>query len=82
LWVSCVDLIASHSDSIVIVSEKDDYIPSRRFGKGSLRKQLLGYCTQEELDLVLKAAKAEGRSRSSFVALAAIERAKKILGRS
>jgi len=65
-----------------LVAEKDDYIPSRRFGKGSLRKQLLGYCTQEELELVLKAAKAEGRSKSSFVALAAIQRAKKVLGRS
>jgi uncharacterized protein (DUF1778 family) len=42
---------------------------------------LNAYCTQEELDLVLEAAKAEGRSKSSFVAFAAIERAKKILGR-
>lgn len=75
------DLLVHHSDSIREVARKDSYIPSRRFGKGSLRKQLNAYCTQEELDLVLEAAKAEGRSKSSFVAFAAIERAKKILGR-
>ena len=56
-----------------------EHIPSRRTGKTPLGAKVFSYYTQEERRLIEKAAKAERRSLSSFVALAALERAQRIL---
>jgi hypothetical protein len=58
---------------------KKEHIPSRRTGKSPLGAKVFSYHTQEEHRLLVKAAKLERRSLSSFVALAAIERAERIL---
>ena len=56
-----------------------EHIPSRRTGKTPLGAKVFSYYTQEERRLLEKAAKLERRSLSSFVALAAIERAQRII---
>jgi hypothetical protein len=58
---------------------KRDHIPSRRTGKTPLGAKVFSYYTQEERRLLEKAAKLERRSLSSFVALASIERAQRII---
>ncbi len=58
---------------------KREHIPSRRTGKTPLGAKVFSYYTQDERKLLEKAAKAERRSLSSFVALAALERAQRIL---
>lgn len=75
----CVILL---SGSITMVAKKDSYIPSRRTGKGPLGAKVFSYYTQDERRLVEKAAKLEHRSLSSFVAIAAVERAQRVLGRN
>ena len=75
----CVILL---SGSITTVAKKDTYIPSRRTGKGPLGAKVFSYYTQDERRLVEKAAKLEHRSLSSFVAIAAVERAQRVLGRN
>jgi hypothetical protein len=69
------------SGSIKSVAKKDRYIPSRRTGKAPLGAKVFSYYTQEERQLVEKAAELEHRSLSSFVAIAAVERAQRVLGR-
>jgi uncharacterized protein DUF1778 len=61
---------------------KKDHIPSRRTGKIPLGAKVFSYYTQEERRLIEKAARMEHRSLSSFVAVAAIERAQRVLSRS
>jgi uncharacterized protein (DUF1778 family) len=58
---------------------KREHIPSRRTGKTPLGAKVFSYYTQEERRLLERAAKQERRSLSSFVALAAIERAQRII---
>jgi uncharacterized protein (DUF1778 family) len=58
---------------------KKEHIPSRRTGKSSLGAKVFSYYIQEECRLLEKAAKLERRGLSSFVALAAIERAQRIV---
>jgi uncharacterized protein (DUF1778 family) len=58
---------------------KKDHIPSRRTGKIPLGAKVFSYYTQDERRLLEKAAKQERRSLSSFVALAALERAHRII---
>ena len=70
------------SGSIATVAKKDTYIPSRRTGKGPLGAKVFSYYTQDERRLIEKAAKVEHRSLSSFVAIAAVERAQRVLGRN
>ncbi len=65
-----------------IVAKKDQIIPSRRTGKVPLGAKVFSYYTQEERKMIEKAAKLEHRSLSSFVALSAIERAQRVLGRT
>ena len=79
LILYCVMLL---SGSIATVAKKDTYIPSRRTGKGPLGAKVFSYYTQDERRLVEKAAKLEHRSLSSFVAIAAVERAQRVLGRN
>jgi hypothetical protein len=74
----CIILL---SGSIKAVAKKD-HIPSRRTGKGPLGAKVFSYYTQDERRLIEKAAKREHRSLSSFVALAAVERAQRVLGRN
>jgi uncharacterized protein (DUF1778 family) len=62
------------------VSKKDQYIPSRRTGKNPLGAKVFSYYTKAERRMIEKAAKAEHRSLSSFVAVAAIDRARRVLG--
>ena len=69
------------SGSISAVAKKDRYIPSRRTGKVPLGAKVFSYYTQDERRLVERAAKLEHRSLSSFVAIAAVERAQRVLGR-
>jgi uncharacterized protein (DUF1778 family) len=57
-------------------------IPSRRTGKKPLGAKVFSYYTQEERRLIEQAAKLEHRSLSSFVALAAMEKAQRVLGRT
>ena len=63
------------------VAKKDRYIPSRRTGKVPLGAKVFSYYTQEERRMIEKAAKQERRSLSSFVAIASVERAQRVLGR-
>ena len=63
------------------MANKDRYIPSRRTGKVPLGAKVFSYYTKEERRLVEKAAKQERRSLSSFVAIASVERAQRVLGR-
>ena len=63
------------------MAKEDPYIPSRRTGKGPLGAKVFSYYTQEERRLIEKAARLEHRSLSSFVAIAAVERARQVLGR-
>ena len=70
------------SGSIKTVAKKDNYIPSRRTGKGPLGAKVFSYYTQDERRLIEKAAKLEHRSLSSFVAIAAVERAQRVVGRN
>jgi uncharacterized protein (DUF1778 family) len=58
---------------------KKEYIPSRRTGKSPLGAKVFSYYTQEERRMLEKAAKVERRSLSSFVALAAVEHAQRVL---
>ncbi len=60
---------------------KKDHIPSRRTGRKPLGAKVFSYYTQEERRLIERAAKLEHRSLSSFVALAAMEKAQRVLGR-
>jgi hypothetical protein len=76
-----VHIIILLSGSIRVVANKDRYIPSRRTGKVPLGAKVFSYYTQEERRLIEKAAKLEHRSLSSFVAIAAVERAQRVLGR-
>jgi hypothetical protein len=69
------------SGSIKTVANKDRYIPSRRTGKVPLGAKVFSYYTQNERRLVERAAKLEHRSLSSFVAIAAVERAQRVLDR-
>jgi uncharacterized protein (DUF1778 family) len=64
------------------VAKEDRYIPSRRTGKTPLGAKVFSYYTLEERRLIERAAKAEHRSLSSFVAIAAVERARRVLGRN
>jgi uncharacterized protein (DUF1778 family) len=61
---------------------KKDHIPSRRTGKKPLGAKVFSYYTQEERRLIEQAARQEHRSLSSFVAIAAIEKAQRVLGRT
>ncbi len=61
---------------------KKDHIPSRRTGKKPLGAKVFSYYTQEERRLIEQAARLEHRSLSSFVAIAALERAQRVLGRT
>jgi uncharacterized protein (DUF1778 family) len=61
---------------------KKDHIPSRRTGKKPLGAKVFSYYTQEERKQIERAARLEHRSLSSFVAIAALERAQRVLGRS
>ena len=64
------------------VANKDRYIPSRRTGKAPLGAKVFSYYTQEERRLIERAAKLEHRSLSSFVAIASVEQARRVLGRN
>ena len=55
------------------VSESNSTVPSRRTAKRPLRAKVFSYYTDEEHQLLKRAAKLESRSLSSFVALASIE---------
>jgi len=68
------------NSSIAVVVQTDDHIPSRRTAKKPLGAKVFSYYTQDERKLIEKAAKLEHRSLSSFVALAALDRAKKLIG--
>ncbi len=61
---------------------KKDHIPSRRTGKKPLGAKVFSYYTQEERRLIEQAARLEHRSLSSFVAISALERAQRVLGRT
>lgn len=61
--------------------KSDPTIPSRRAAKDPLRAKVFSYYTKQERQLVEEAAKRESRSLSSFVALAALERARRVIGR-
>ncbi len=61
--------------------KSDHNVPSRRTAKGLLRAKVFSYYTFEERRLIEQAAKLEARSLSSFVALAALERARRVTGR-
>jgi uncharacterized protein (DUF1778 family) len=63
------------------VPKRDSKVPSRRAAKDPLRAKVFSYYTNKERQLVEEAAQYESRSLSSFVALAALERARQILGR-
>jgi uncharacterized protein (DUF1778 family) len=63
------------------VPKRDTNVPSRRAAKDPLRAKVFSYYTIKERQLVEEAAKHESRSLSSFVALAALEQARRILGR-
>jgi hypothetical protein len=63
------------------VPTDDSNVPSRRTAKEPLREKVFSYYTKKERRLIEEAAGRESRSLSSFVALAAIERAQRILGR-
>jgi uncharacterized protein (DUF1778 family) len=61
---------------------KNKKVPSRRSAKKPLRAKVFSYYTPEERLLVEQAASIESRSLSSFVALAALERARQITGKT
>jgi uncharacterized protein (DUF1778 family) len=61
---------------------KNKQVPSRRSAKKPLRAKVFSYYTAEERQLIEKAASIESRSLSSFVALAALERARQIIGKN
>lgn len=61
------------------MAQTDDHVPSRRTAKKPLGAKVFSYYTQEERKLIEKAAKLERRSLSSFVALAALERAQRLI---
>jgi hypothetical protein len=63
------------------VPKRDSKVPSRRSAKDPLRAKVFSYYSKKERELVEQAAEHESRSLSSFVALAALERARQILGR-
>jgi uncharacterized protein (DUF1778 family) len=63
------------------VPKGNSNVPSRRTAKRPLRAKVFSYYTLEERQLIEAAAKRESRSLSSFVALAAIERARRVTGR-
>jgi uncharacterized protein (DUF1778 family) len=56
-------------------------VPSRRTAKRPMRAKVFSYYTLEERQLLEEAAKRESRSLSSFVALAALDRARRVTGR-
>jgi hypothetical protein len=56
-------------------------VPSRRTAKRPMRAKVFSYYTLEERRLLEEAAKQESRSLSSFVALAALDRARRVTGR-
>jgi uncharacterized protein (DUF1778 family) len=60
---------------------KKDHIPSRRTGNEALGAKVFTYLTPKERKLIEKAAELEHRSLSSFVAIAAIDRAHQVLSR-
>jgi len=64
------------------VPKGDSNVPSRRASREPLREKVFSYYTKRERQLLEQAANLESRSLSSFVALAALERARRILGRS
>jgi hypothetical protein len=64
------------------VPKGDSTVPSRRTSREPLREKVFSYYTKKERQLLEQAAEREARSLSSFVALAALERARRILGRS
>jgi uncharacterized protein (DUF1778 family) len=68
--------------ALATVANKDHYIPSRRTGKAPLGAKVFSYYTQEERRLIERAAKLEHRSLSSFVAIASVEQARRVLGRN
>lgn len=61
---------------------KKDHIPSRRAGKKPLGAKVFSYYTQEERQLIEQAARLDHRSLSSFVAIAALEKAQQVLSRT
>jgi len=63
------------------VPKGDSNVPSRRTAKEPLRDKVFSYYTKSERRLIEEAAERESRSLSSFVALAAIDRAQRVLGR-
>ena len=66
---------------LTAVAKEERYIPSRRTGQAPLGAKVFSYYTQEERRLIERAAKLEHRSLSSFVAIAAVEQARRVLGR-
>ena len=64
------------------VPKGDSNVPSRRTSREPLREKVFSYYTKKERELLERAAEREARSLSSFVALAALERARRILGKS
>jgi uncharacterized protein (DUF1778 family) len=66
----------------MVAVAKKDHIPSRRTGKKPLGAKVFSYYTQEERRRIEEAARLEHRSLSSFVAIAALEKAQRVLGRT
>lgn len=62
------------------MAKKDQYIPSRRHTDAPRRKKVFSYYTVKEHNLIDRAARKEEISLSSFVAKAAIKKAKEMLG--
>jgi uncharacterized protein (DUF1778 family) len=60
---------------------KNKQVPSRRSAKKPLRAKVFSYYTTEERQLIEQAASIESRSLSSFVALAALEKARQVTGK-
>jgi Protein of unknown function (DUF1778) len=87
IWVSGIRDKRRGADNLqcyhcLAVPKGDSNVPSRRTAKEPLREKVFSYYTRKERQLLEQAAERESRSLSSFVALAAIERARRILGRS
>lgn len=77
-WLSKARKECYHCLAVPNSSQK---VPSRRTAKKALRAKVFSYYTIEERQLIERAAKLESRSLSSFVALAAIEKAHRVIGR-
>jgi hypothetical protein len=60
----------------IFTVKKSKHIPSRRRAEGGLSRKVFAYFTAEEYEIVQRAAKAERRSLSSFVALVTLDAAR------